>query len=222
VFRASAPAVGAGARAGAANSGWQRAFDDELPVDQAELERALGCNTSPTDPRATWGSPDNDARPINCVLWGMAFAFCIWDGGRLPTEAEWNYAAAGGDEQRVQVWSKPPTAGEATSEHAYFGCDVNNTCEPPMRVGSFPLGAGKWGHMDLGANVSEWMLDRIEYQQPTRYKNPCNDCVDVIEGSTRAIRGGNFTSKQPEELRVAVRGEGGYTVGLGLGFRCAR
>jgi formylglycine-generating enzyme required for sulfatase activity len=97
-----------------------------------------------------------------------------------------------------------------TADHAYYGCNVNGVCEPPKRVGSFPLGAGTWGHMDLAGNVAEWLLDRIPYQCPNEYKNPCHDCVDDVPGSSiRPIRGGAFSALDPADLRVAVRGEGG-------------
>ena len=50
----------------------------------------------------TWldtpGTPTEEDYPINCIDWYEAFAFCIWDGGYLPTEAEWGYAAAGGQQ----------------------------------------------------------------------------------------------------------------------------
>jgi|SRR5580704_4705762 sulfatase modifying factor 1 len=71
------------------------------------------ANVSPTDahlsscsPAATWTpSPSGSENlPINCVDWAEAYAFCIWDGGFLPSDAEWEYAAAGGSEQREYPW----------------------------------------------------------------------------------------------------------------------
>ena len=62
----------------------------------------------------------NESLPINCITWYEAFAFCAWDGGFLPTEAEWNYAAAGGSEQRAYPWSNPPTSTTIDCSHANY------------------------------------------------------------------------------------------------------
>lgn len=66
---------------------------------------------------ATWdqnvsvtGTLGIDTYPVHGINWFEAYAFCIWDGGFLPTEAEWNYAAAGGAEQRYYPWSVPPSS----------------------------------------------------------------------------------------------------------------
>ncbi len=59
-------------------------------------------------------------KPINCLDWYTAFAFCAWDGGRLATEAEWNYAASGGSEHRYYPWSKPATSTAIDDSYAVY------------------------------------------------------------------------------------------------------
>jgi formylglycine-generating enzyme required for sulfatase activity len=51
-----------------------------------------------------------DRKPLNCVPWHVLFAFCVWDGGRLPTDAEFSYAMSGGNEQRPFPWGKVDSA----------------------------------------------------------------------------------------------------------------
>jgi formylglycine-generating enzyme len=99
----------------------------------------------------------NEALPINCITFFEAFLFCIWDSGRLPTEAEWNMAAAGGDEQRAFPWSLPAANSTAVDEqHAVYD---RNGAEGPLPVHSAPEGRGRWKTEDLAGSVWEWVRD---------------------------------------------------------------
>ena len=195
------------------SSGWDPAWDSLLPADQAALRSSLGCSAE----YATWTDTPGagDDRPINCVSWYLAFAFCAWDGGRLPTEAEWNYAAAGGDEQRPYPWGTTPP--DAT--HASFGCPSDTMTCPIPRVGSTPLGKAKWQQMDLAGSMAEWTLDYF-----STFPAGCDDkCAQLADGGLgRDVRGGDFAHDAGQILTT-------YRVGFSptdrqafLGFRCAR
>ena len=86
-----------------------RAGDDGSRLDGPVELRAVVSNLD-----ATRRAP-HETLPLNCVDWYEAYAFCIWDGGFLPSEAEWEYAAAGGDELREYPWGStaPGTAPSA-------------------------------------------------------------------------------------------------------------
>ena len=92
----------------------------------------------------------SETRPMNCLDWYDAYAFCIWDGGFLPTEAEWNFAAAGGGEQRLYPWSVPPTSQTIDASYAVYEVDAT------APVGSkSPNGDARWGHADMAGNVMD-------------------------------------------------------------------
>lgn len=211
-----------------ADDGWEEGFTAELPVNEAALRGDLTCYDDVQPWTAQPG--DHEIRPINCVGWYVAFAFCIWDGGWLPTEAEWNYAAAGGADQRVYPWSDPPTsvaidiekASYSVDQQATFcGGDYLNGCVTTdlIRPGSRPDGKGRWGHADLSGNVYEWVRDRVG-----TYPEECVNCV-VLSGQERYMaRGGCFINIPPfvqttHRLDFPAQSEAQHS---GIGIRCAR
>jgi formylglycine-generating enzyme required for sulfatase activity len=165
---------------------------------------------------------DNENLPMNCVNWYEAYAFCIWDGGFLPSEAEWRYAAFGGAAQLEYPWgSTDPGTG---SQYAIYGCyypDASGTCTGVQNiapVGSAPLGAGMWEHLDLGGGLWEWNLDWYA----ATYVNPCVDCADSTAATYRVMQGGNFDSVSfflpPARRSDKPADTGAYAYGI----RCAR
>lgn len=220
--RASPPAAGTGAHPRLAGSGWDNAWNTSLVTNTLELEAAVKCSP----PGQTWTDiPDiNENKPINCVTWHEAMAFCIWDGGYLPTEAEWNYAATGGDEQRAYPWSNPASDLTITCLHANY--QINNPSGASCvgltnRVGSESImGDGRWKHSDLAGNVWELMLDR--YADPYPYPQNCQDCANLMISTDFVIRGGSF-AHYSSDLRTAIRyNNASSTRSIYIGFRCAR
>jgi formylglycine-generating enzyme len=208
------PLGGEGVHPKIPDSGWNRDWTQALAVDKAKLIESLKCEPG----YATWTDDPgpNENLPINCVDWYEAFAFCIWDGGRLPTEAEWNYAATAGAEQRVLPWSDPPDAAALDcSFTSYAACDAG-----VHSVGRLsPKGDGKWSHSDLAGNVFEWVFDRSG-TLPT----PCIDCADLrgtaIPQQTR--RGGGFRSGEGALLISSRGADYPFARQTPTGIRCAR
>lgn len=128
---------------------WGTRWDRFLPGDASSFAKALSCHPE----RQTWTqqAAGHELRPINCVSWFEAQAFCLWDGGRLPSDVEWEYAAAGGTEQRLYPWgsSQPATTLANWSADGLFA-----ELKP---VGCCDAGKGRWGHLDLAGNVAEWV-----------------------------------------------------------------
>ena len=212
----SPPDVNAGARElnGLADQGgWVQGFTNGLYDSTDALVADIKCGTT-----ATWTDEPggNEARPMNCLTWNIAFAFCVWDGGFLPTDSEWNYAATAGMEQRAYPWSEPPSS-------LYIDCSVVSSghCAEPMidNVGSkSQLGDGKWGHADLSGNLNEWTLD---YMGP--YINPCEDCADLTNDALmgRVFRGGSATELGAPLRTGFRRGQAANLTSPTIGVRCA-
>lgn len=206
------PTTGAGRHHSIPNSGWNQGWSATLPKADV-LKTHLKCYAS----QQTWTDlpGDNENKPINCISWYEAFAFCAWDEGRLPTEAEWEYAAAGGANNRLYPWG----SGPVDCEHANIdnGLHCAGSAVRPLPVGSAPKGNGLWGHRDLAGNVLEWVLDLFSPYSDS----PCIDCANLATGSYHTMRGGNFGTFF-EYFRVASRMSDGPLLHNGMGVRCAR
>jgi formylglycine-generating enzyme required for sulfatase activity len=207
------------------------------PVFETGWVTSDNSNISPTDANLacdalyqTWTSSagSQEDLPMNCVNWYEAYAFCIWDNAFLPSEAEWEYAAAAGDQEREYPWgSTDPGAG---NQYAIYDCDYpserdGGLCDKGVGniapVGTATLGAAAWGQLDMAGEVYEWTLD---WDVP--YVDPCTDCVNLEAPDAglvaRVVRGGRF-NLDAAHLLAAYRGP--YSPsnrGAVVGFRCAR
>ncbi len=206
----------------------QRNDDHELPIHQVELDAfymdayqvTMGqfkqfVEDSEYDyddwDRVAECSPTKQ-HPMIHVNWYNATAYAEWAGKRLPTEAEWEYAARGG-----LVGKRYPGGDEITHDDANYsgtgGKDKWSQCAP---VGSFA--ANEYGLYDMAGNVYEWCQDRYgsDYYSDSPAKNP----PGPDNGSGRVLRGGAWSSGK-SRLRVAGRSNGNpYARGRGHGFRC--
>ena len=148
------------------------------------------------------------ALPINCVDWNQAVAFCAFRNARLPTEAEWEYAARG-DDGRTYPWGDAKPSGQVCWDGV--GSDLGagrrrGTCT----VGSHPAGQSAFGLEDMAGNVWEWTNSFYSagYDKPP--------------ASHRVVRGGTWFGYARADLRSSLRFRlPGETRDYGVGFRCA-
>jgi formylglycine-generating enzyme required for sulfatase activity len=206
------------ADAGGFEAGWLAAWNANLSTSSTTWNTNLSCGGSPTW-TAVAGSNEN--LPISCVTWFEAYAFCIWDGGFLPSDAEWNFAASS-TEQRVYPWSSPANSTTIDCAHAnYSGC-IDGGPNQAIAVGSdSPLGDGKFGQSDLSGNVWEWTLDAYA---PLVQFSTCQDCANanITTSSSQVLRGGSYTLLSSALYSSYRLGSAGSTRDSSFGLRCAR
>lgn len=193
---------------------------------------------SPPDFNVEWA---DDAMPMVELSWSDAHDFCQWAGGRLPTEAEWEYAArAGNPEARYGpldkvAWDANNSGRRHLDSYSLWQEDMqryqnraNKDMEQYYKTlaanGDRPHEVGKkspnaWGLFDTLGNVWEWVNDWFDVDYYTA--SPATDPPGASSGSMRAMRGGSYLGN-PGYVRVSFR----YGVDPGLryafvGTRCA-
>lgn len=173
--------------------------------------RVGGINTLMKDLVYIKGSVKN--QPVVDVNWDDARIYCEWAGGRLPTEAEWEFASRG-DDGRVFPWGNE----KITKDRANFDNRANKEFRT-KDVGSYPSGASPFGVLDMTGNVSEWVADfyQRDYYSVSPVDNPSGP-----EGSNyRVIRGGSWF-EWADFSRTTKRFHNGPTnFDVLYGFRCA-
>ncbi len=160
---------------------------------------------------------DHEQHPVDCVTWAQGDAFCAWAGKRLPTEAEWEYAARS-DDQRIYPWgNQPPDCSRANIHANEAGCGTLDT----FPVGSLPLGDSPFGLADLSGNVAEFVADH--WSEDYYEVSPSDDPTGPTQGSAHVLRGGGYNFPLEGWLvRATSRTEYGSNVpSPQIGFRCA-
>jgi len=204
-------------RAGTTNA-WDKITDKE--------SKAFDPTCNIRDPVA------KSTHPINCVDWEMADDFCREQHERLPTEAEWEFAARGPDGRKYPWGDDDPGAGHLNAcgkecvawglkngieEKAMYEVDDGFANTAP--VGSFPKGASRYGVKDVVGNVWEWVADWYGDYAKDEQKDP----KGPEKGDERVIRGGAWNGSYASWVRPTFRYKDAPTKrSYGIGFRCAK
>ena len=261
----------AGANKNVPGSGWHSTWNKRLPASWTDIDSRYGDPAlTPNGTQfcmrgadgdygtSTWKhdadgnadlSANTDMKPIVCIDWYTMFAFCAWDGGRLPTSIEWG-AAAGDDQGYTYAWGNDPMSnanvvtalnGFAPWPNFTFGLTYRTPGDRGTHIA--PVGnkaATRYGIHDLAGNAAEWLLDS---HVPT---GTCTDCADISswtdptlawptaektigagdptwkDGGYRVVRGGSWEGHDVSNVKGTWNGvEVGFSYHA-LGGRCAR
>ncbi len=214
--------------------GWSFVFAGLLPADFPDTaavaaapwwRQVEGADWShPEGPHSGW--EDRAEHPVTHVSWNDAQAYCAWAGARLPTEAEWEYAARGGLAGCRFPWGQELEPGGEHRMNVFQGTfPAQNTCADGY-AGTAPVGsfaANGFGLHEVTGNVWEWTADWFD---PSYYRrSPRENPQGPEHGTMRVMRGGSYLchASYCNRYRVDSRSSNSPDASTGnLGFRLAR
>ncbi len=171
-----------------------------------------------------WAAPDRSDHPINAVDWKRAHRFCTYVGGRLPTEAEWDFAARGGKNPTPYPWGEAdPTCNVTVVANAGDGCGTGTTAPVCAKQTASKAGGAEGAQTlcDMAGNVAEWTADWVDGTTHGTTNAPGT----APSSATYVTKGTDLASPKPDlgvsEWRRARAHPKTHTI-YTLGFRCAR
>jgi formylglycine-generating enzyme required for sulfatase activity len=171
---------------------------------------------SPPGRREAFNDPSKGNHPVVHLSWYQAREFCSWAGKRLPTEAEWEWAARAGSTNRY-LWGSGFEPGRVNG----FGIDEKDLWSHTSPVASFP--PNPWGTHDAIGNVAEWVEDvyHVDYSGGPTDGRPWTQMTGADVDLQRVVRGGAFTSLAVK-LRTSQRDHATPdSSARDIGVRCA-
>ncbi|MBI3793524.1 MAG: SUMF1/EgtB/PvdO family nonheme iron enzyme [Nitrospinae bacterium] len=178
-------------------------FIDKYLVSQKIYKSKTGTNPS--------NFSDCPKCPVETITWDDAAKYCAGLGKRLPTEAEWEYAARSGGKREKFAGIEDE---KKVTEYAWFFSNATTTVEigtkNPNRLGLY----------DMSGNVWEWMSDF--YDKRYYEHSPKDNPKGLEKGATRSLRGGSYTNNV-DDVRTTIRSDFAPDRGLmNVCFRCAK